>query len=363
MKIDFTKLLIITSLIACSGCSSLGLTLWPSQLPLLDKAKEFAARSSVPSGLDVELAKQPLSEYFIEPGDRLLIEPVELDSKFVATGDQEVKVDGSVDLGRYGRIRVSGMTVEQIEVAVNEQILSVSGDREVVNVQLLESNAAEVYVLGAVGSPGAFDIKGNETVLDVILMAGGLTSKASPCDIILVRPTGDCECRIVQRVCFRQITQLGDVTTNYQIQPGDRVVVGERTLHEELAFWKQSTECPCCDRSRCVERLPENKGYRNRFVSWRSPLPFPNLLPRKEGDLSNVKSQNADKKDAEAVSPTPAKAPAKDPKTPTTNEAASPSDDIFLPPELPQTKSGDSSRTVPRYPSSRFSFDSSSRGR
>ncbi len=361
MKIYCANLIVTSCLIACSGCSSLGLTLWPSQLPILDKAKEFAAHSPVPSGLEIELAKQPLADYFIEPGDRLLIEPVELDSKFVASGDQEVKVDGSIDLGRYGRLRVAGMTVEQIEVAVNEQIFTVSGDREIVNVQLLESNAAQVYVLGAVGSPGIFNLKGNETVLDVILLAGGLTSKASPCDILLVRPTNDCECRIVQRVCFRQITQLGDATTNYQIQPGDRVVVGERTLCEELAFWKQSTECPCCDRSRCLERHPENKGYRNRFVSWRSPLPLPVQPLKKESDSSKSQLQMQKTNDAESVNPAPANSPAKQPKAPAANSAPSPSDDIFLPPELPKDKPAESSRTLRYNPKFRLSFDSSSR--
>lgn len=370
MKSQSFKLIAVGLLIACSGCSTLGLTLWPSQLPILDKAKEFAARSPVPSGLEDELAKQTLSEYFIEPGDRLLIEPTELDSKFVASGDQEVKVDGTVDLGRYGRIRVAGMTVEQIEVAVNDQILSVSGDRETVNVQLLESNAAQVYVLGAVGSPGAFDIKGHETVLDVILMAGGLTSKASPCDIILVRPTNDCECRIVQRVCYRQITQLGDVKTNYQIQPGDRVVVGERTLCEELAFWKQSTDCPCCDRSRCVERQPENKGYRNRFISFRMPVPLPMLTPKNTEPAKGSSTKTKD--DSEPVTPAPTnqpskkpeKQPEKQPKAPPVNEAPSPSDDIFLPPELPKSKPSESSKTtIPSSTKTRLSFDSSRRAK
>jgi hypothetical protein len=50
----------------------------------------------------------------------------------------------------------------------------------------------------------------------------------------------------------------GDTHTNYQLLPGDRIVVGSRTLCEELAFWKQSTECDRCCRAQCKERDPQS---------------------------------------------------------------------------------------------------------
>ncbi len=340
MNTSIAKVLVIACfLMADAGCSNLGLTLWPSQLPILAKAKDYASRSPLPSGLEHEFVKQALPEYFVEPGDRLLIEPIELDSDFQIAGDQVVLVDGSVDLGRYGRVRVAGLTVEQIEIAVVNQINEVADKRFNINVQLLETNAAQVYVLGAVGSPGAFNIGGNETVLDAILMAGGLTSKASPCDIILVRPTDSCDRRVVQRVCFRQITQLGDVTSNYQIQPGDRVVVGERTLREELVFWKQASACPCCDRSQGVECRPESKDYRNRFINWLPAIPRPfedKSNAEGEGDDNSVKALGSDQS-TERPQPN-------QPNDVFRN--THPSDqDIFLPPELPSELPDESARS------------------
>ncbi len=300
----FRLVVLFVSLFSCSvsGCSTLGLTLWPTQLPILRQAKEFANKSPLPSGMQNELAKQVLQEYFIEPGDRILIEPNEIESDFEAIGDQEVKLDGTVDLGRFGRLRVAGLTIEAIEAAVANQVYSISGEEVSINVQLIEANAAKIYVLGAVGSPGAYDLKGNETVLDAILLAGGLTSKASPCDILMARPTDPCECRVVQRICFRQITQMGDVSTNYQLQPGDRIVVGERTLCEELAFWKQSASCPCCDHSNCVQCRPETENYGNRFTSW--SIPFP-LQPGSSdnSDIESVDSETANVQETEPKQP------------------------------------------------------------
>ena len=274
-----------------SGCSSLGLSLWPSQFPLLSQTKKFAAQSRGPKLLANELDKSPIIDYFVEPGDRVSIEPVELDSDLRMTGDQQVQVDGSIDLGPYGRLRVAGLTVEEIENAITERIKDADGKTEVVNVQLIETNAAKVYVLGAVGSPGAYPMQGNELVLDAILLAGGLTSTASPCDIILVRPTPPCACRVVLPVCYRQITQLGDVSTNYQLQPGDRIVVGSRTLCEELAVWRQTKPCPACGQSRCAERQPENANYTNRFMRMLQPFRRPDSVPEEVDESHEFKSE------------------------------------------------------------------------
>jgi len=268
-----------------SGCRSLGLNVWPAQFQLLSKTTEMAAASPMPSGLPHELAKSELTNYFVEPGDRILIEPVDLESQMGSLGDQKVQVDGTIDLGKFGRVRVTGLTVEKIEEVIESQI-AMSGERESINVQLAETNAAKVYVIGEVGSPAAYPIDGSEHVLDAILRAGGLTSKASPCNIILVRPTDPEQCRVVLPVCYRQITQLGDVTTNYQLQPGDRVVVGSRSVCEELAWWKQKKSCDRCCRSCCVECQPANVQYRSRFATRIPSFLLPDQPEQNGGDQS-----------------------------------------------------------------------------
>jgi protein involved in polysaccharide export with SLBB domain len=320
--IQVTTLLSCYLLICCaSGCSSLGLSPWPSQFPLLQQTKEMAAASPLPAGMPHELSKFELPNYFIEPGDRILIEPVSLESDISSLGDQKVQIDGSIDLGKYGRIRVVGMTVEQIEQVVEDQI-ALFGERESINVKLVETNAAEVYVIGEVGSPAAYPIDGHEHVLDAILRAGGLTSKASPCDIILVRPTEPNSCRVVLPVCYRQITQIGDVTTNYQLQPGDRIVVGSRTLREELSLRKQRKSCDRCCRSTGVECQPTRVQYRNRFAA---------LLP--SFALPNTEADNEKKLDGSIEPQQPASsADAYYLPEPSQNQKATGSDDdIFLP--------------------------------
>ena len=87
-------------------------------------------------------------------------------------------------------------------------------------------NSKNYYIQGDVAAPGKLPITGNETVLDAINYAGGLIPTASPQNIRLVRPAppGAC-CEQVLPVNLSAIISGGDPTTNYQIMPGDRLVV------------------------------------------------------------------------------------------------------------------------------------------
>ncbi len=282
-------------LAAMTGCSSTGgLGLWSPTFPLLPQAKEFASSARLPNELPIEGCKTVLPNYFLEPGDELFIEPVEFDADITLPADQTILVDGTIDLGKYGRVIVTGLTVEQTESLIVERVYEIEGKRVPVNVRLLESNAAVVYVLGAVSSPGSYRLRGNETVLDGILLAGGLSSNASPCDIILSRPTSPCDCRVVLPICYRQITQMGDTTTNFQLQPGDRIYVGGRSLKEELFFWRQNQTCEKCCNSRCVARNPRDADYHNPICLLPAMPPLPFIKQSDADDASSSSDASSD---------------------------------------------------------------------
>ena len=97
------------------------------------------------------------------------------------------------------------------------------------------------------GEDGAFPLNGRETVLDGLLAAGGLTDRASRRNIILSRPTPPDGCRIVLPICYSEIVQIGDTSTNYQLAPGDRIYVATRDVCEELLpACMQKPPCPPC---------------------------------------------------------------------------------------------------------------------
>jgi len=91
-------------------------------------------------------------------------------------------------------------------------------------------NSKNYYVLGDVLVPGRLPHTGNETILDVLQYAGGLLPTAEPKDIRLVRPGRNGKPSKVFNVDLEAIQDRGDVKSNFQILPGDRLVVGRNEV-------------------------------------------------------------------------------------------------------------------------------------
>ena len=223
----------------CSGLSGFGLL--PERQELTLEAGKL--RQAAVGGLPRELDAATLDAYVLGPGDGLLVVPVNLDSPARIPSDQTVLPDGTIDLAQYGSLRVAGKTVPQVEAEVNRQVASHTPDAGFIDVRLVNRESKKIYVVGEVNAPGTFPYTGNETVLDAVMAAGGLTEKASRWDIILSRPTAPDGCRLILAVNYFDVVQLGDTTTNYRLLPGDRVYVPTRTLLENVCggkrFWKK----------------------------------------------------------------------------------------------------------------------------
>jgi polysaccharide export outer membrane protein len=73
-------------------------------------------------------------------------------------------------------------------------------------------------------------ITGNETVLDAISQAKGLSAVSSKNRIWVSRPAPEGCGHQVLPVNWRAVVEKGDPTTNYQILPGDRVYVAAYPL-------------------------------------------------------------------------------------------------------------------------------------
>src|SRR5262249_2534394 len=126
-----------------------------------------------------------------------------------------------------GLIKIDDKTDEpMVDPKTGDYVRIEPRDTDRVFVDVTAYNSKNYYVLGDVLVTGKMPITGNETVLDAINYAGGLTPTAAPQNIRLVRPAppGAC-CEQILPVNLAAITSGGDPTTNYQIMPGDRIVV------------------------------------------------------------------------------------------------------------------------------------------
>src|SRR5581483_5132618 len=169
------------TLLACllappSGCSSgpgRGFSFGPAYR-LMDTAKALRGANAQPLAIPRELEKEALPSYTVEPGDVLLVQPIELDSPARLPGDQPILPDGTINLGKYGRLQVAGKTLPDIEATVNGLVRAQTKDAGFISVRLVSRVSKVYYVIGEVNSPGAFQLAGRETVLDAIMAAGGL---------------------------------------------------------------------------------------------------------------------------------------------------------------------------------------------
>jgi RNA polymerase sigma factor (sigma-70 family) len=190
-----------------------------------------------------------MPSYVVQPPDMLLVEVQEALPGKPISGERLVRPDGKISLGFYGEVYVAGLTPLEIKEKVilhlrkhlsDEQLGLImpdpdrlgrsravsAADSVRVYVDVHAYNSKNYYVLGEVAAPGRLPVTGNETVLDAINFAGGLLAAASKSNLRLVRPPapGASEPQVL-RVDYSAIVYEGDPTTNYQLRPGDRLII------------------------------------------------------------------------------------------------------------------------------------------
>jgi polysaccharide export outer membrane protein len=148
-------------------------------------------------------------------------------------GEHLVGPDGTVNLGTYGRVFVTGATIDQARRAI-EAHLAQFLDRPQISVDVAGYNSKSYYIIteGAGFGDGVnrFPVTGNETVLDAISHINGL-SQVSSKKIWIARPApGEIGCDQIMPVDWIAITKGGSTSTNYQILPGDRIFIAEDHL-------------------------------------------------------------------------------------------------------------------------------------
>jgi polysaccharide export outer membrane protein len=176
-----------------------------------------------------ELEMVSMPPYVLEPPDEveISVRPASMEMPLTTA---TVQADGVVDLGFAGDVYLAGLTLAQAEQKVAEHLDPIARSKRVrepveVSVRLVNGSQSKFYyVIGAVTSQGRFPIVGNENVLDALL-AAGLRSNSQPQKAYLVRPHPPDGKDQILKIDWDGIKNRGDTLTNYQIFPGDRLVV------------------------------------------------------------------------------------------------------------------------------------------
>lgn len=116
--------------------------------------------------------------YVLGPDDGLTISVMdvsELDAK--ALGTVRIDHQGNIQLPLAGRVHASGLTVEGLENQIAEHLSGVMNEPQV-SVSISEYRNHPVSVLGAVRTPGVYQVSGQKTLYEILSMAGGLNPDA-----------------------------------------------------------------------------------------------------------------------------------------------------------------------------------------
>jgi len=142
-----------------------------------------------------------------------------------------VRPDGRISVPLGGDIVASGNGVEELSADIATK-LSAYVRNPVVTVMVRDPVSAEyarrIRITGAVELPQSALYKEGITVLDLVLLAGGLTEFAKGNSAKLYRTVnGKVE---VYPVNLNDILKKGNIKTNYLLSPSDILTVPERTF-------------------------------------------------------------------------------------------------------------------------------------
>jgi polysaccharide biosynthesis/export protein len=187
-------------------------------------------------GLTLEAAKTTLEARLkatLKPGFQVSVSLAQSRGAQQIRGEHLVRADGTVSLGLYGSVKVSGLTTREAKAAVETYLSHYLLNPEV-SLDVAGFNSQRYYVITDGGGSGEqvirLPIQGNETVLDAISQINGLSAVSSKC-IWVARPTpAGAGFEEILPVDWVAITRHGLTATNYQLAPGDRVYVKAENL-------------------------------------------------------------------------------------------------------------------------------------
>lgn len=178
----------------------------------------FGQRIPEPAALsDAELLATLLSSqrYLVTPGDRYrLTLALDRTAQFVLT----VQDDGDLQVPYLGTVETAGQEYSQMRSSILESLSSIPADY--VEFELISPARFEVFVGGAVRSPGTMIVHAVNRVHDAVRLAGGFDDHGSRRRIELVR-AGESP----RRIDLARFFEVGGDDFNPLLRPGDRMFV------------------------------------------------------------------------------------------------------------------------------------------
>jgi polysaccharide export outer membrane protein len=254
-----TKLKTIALCVLIFSAGAFGLTLAAAQTPRGRRATPDQRERPVSAKSKAQPPLTIMKEYVVEPPDLVTVEVLDALPGRPISGERLVRPDGRISLGFYGDLYVAGLTLPELKEKIvnhlkpflqdetlglivldeetgepvldpktgeNQRIDPKNSNRVFVDVTAY--NSKNYYLEGEFAYPGKLPVTGTERILDAISYAGGLTSEADHERVYLYRESAKGEPPQTLKIDIDQIMLGDDLSTNYQLLPGDKLVVRRR---------------------------------------------------------------------------------------------------------------------------------------
>ncbi len=163
-----------------------------------------------------------------------------LNSMRGAQGDRNALVvgpDGTLDFPLLrGRVLAVGRTISEVEAIANRLYKQNVMRHIVVSLGLHVAQSRKVYVLGQVGSPGAYPIRQPVTALHAIAMAGGHLSRTADLTSVMLISKNIQGKPIGRRLDLKKIFDVGDVSSAILVKPYDVLFVPKTYIEDVNVF-------------------------------------------------------------------------------------------------------------------------------
>lgn len=115
------------------------------------------------------------ASYILGTDDQISVQALEVEE--LANKVYRIDMRGNLRLPLIGRLRASGLTVDQLEKQIGEALKSYIKEPDV-TVSIIEFRSQPVSILGSVKQPGVHQLRGRKTLVEILSLAGGLSDDA-----------------------------------------------------------------------------------------------------------------------------------------------------------------------------------------
>lgn len=175
-------------------------------------------------------ANRPVpSNYILGPGDKMVIA---VTGNSVVSFNPVVAPDGSISLREFGKVFVSGRTIENATTIIKEKLkanrFAVDNGTNV-DVSITNIRTIHIHIIGQVQTPGDYDVSSLTTVFNALYQSGGITNNGTFRAVRVIRNNEE-----IAQIDIYDYLLKGDLSNNITLRDGDIVQVREYNVRVSM---------------------------------------------------------------------------------------------------------------------------------